>query len=241
MSSSKEVEGIILSIQDYKEHDGLVSILTCNEIFSFQARGIHKPNAKNRSLVQPFTYVHLSLVERSLPILTTGHVLQSFYHVQEDLTVQSVLNVLVDCLKHTTISDSMFINFKSCLESFHLGHSNGYTYACMILKDILKEEGISIHVSDCVSCHRKDHIETISLLDGGFLCSTCNHGRIRKYSKDELIQYHSLFVYKDNQREDLANMYDFTLSDFLFLVRWFLEYTSLHFASYSFLQSIVSL
>lgn len=239
--TNKDVTGIILSLQDYKEKDALVSILCEDEIITFVARGVHKANAKNRLLIRPFTKVTVSLTGKGMPVLTTGHVEQSYLNIYDDLVIQAVLNVLVDCIRKTTIQPIFLEMFEHCLHSFHTGESNAYTYACIVLKEVLKEEGISIYVDGCVSCHRKDHIETISIEDGGFICSVCNHGRIRKYAKEELIMYRSLFVYKYDQTEKFVDLYSFKLDDFMFLVRWFMNYTNYNLHSYHFLQSIMNL
>lgn len=239
--NSREVEGIILSTQDYKDHDALVSILLEDEILTFIARGVHKQNAKNRRLIRPFSFVHLTLTGSKMPILTTGHILMSYYNVYENLTFQSVLNVLVDCLKRTTITSDMFTIFQSCLQAFHTNDESAYTWSCILIKEILKEEGISINVNGCVLCHRMDGIETISMVDGGFICRSCNHGRVRKYTKEELVMYRSLFVYTKNRTDEFVNMYNFTIDDFQFLVRWFMHHTNIHLRSFQFLQSIINL
>ncbi len=241
MISTKEVEGIILSSQDYKEKDALVTILLEDQILTFLARGVHKQNAKNRLLIRPFTYVQISLTGKGMPLMTTGTVLSSFHNIFEDLTAQAVLNVLVDCLKKTTIQKELFDAFLSCLESFHTNDGKRYTWACLVLKEILKEEGISIYVNGCVLCHRFNNIESISLQDGGFICQTCNNGRIRKYTKPELLRFRSLFVYPKNREKEFVDYATFTMEDVLFLMQWFMYYTNYHFSSFSFLQSILNL
>ena len=241
MTSISEFEGCILSVQEYKENDNLVRMCTKDQIISFIAKGTLKQNSKNRMLIQPYSYVKLSLTDSKLKVLTTGSVIQSNHRIHGDLVAQSVCGVLSDCISRSEMNESIFNALLHVYESFHLGLANVYTWACICLKEICKENGISMHVRDCVLCHSKKHIETISIKDGGFLCSSCNFGRIRSYSKDELIQYYSLFNFKENQLDEFVDYYIFTIDHFIFLIKWFCTHEGIHLPSLTFLQSIINL
>ena len=53
-TSIDEIKGIILSINEYKEYDSIVKMVTENKIIDFIAKGVLKQTSKNRMLCQPF-------------------------------------------------------------------------------------------------------------------------------------------------------------------------------------------
>lgn len=237
-TSIDEIKGIILSINEYKEYDSIVKMVTENKIIDFIAKGVLKQTSKNRMLCQPFSYVSLQLTHTSFPVLITGNVIQSYYKISQDLMNQAICNCLCDLLLHTEIDLNLFHLFDQVLHRFHIDDKKKYTLACMFIKDILIKDGFSMHVNDCILCHTKNNLETISIKDGGFLCHNCNQGKYKKMHKDELIQYYSLFQYKEEKSEEFINYYTFSFDQMFYLMEWYCLHEQIHLKSFQFLQEI---
>lgn len=240
MKPTKDVEGIVLSIQDYKESDGLVKVLTQEGIITLLAKGIQKQTSKNRSIVQPFTKGKYTIDERNgLSLLYYGQTISYYYRIHEDLTISSLCFLLSECITLSKGKD-IYTIFDTCLECFQNGDMNGYSYACYILKTILIQQGIAPYVDGCILCQRKDHLETLSINDGGFLCTTCNHGQYAARSKKEMIQFYSLMKVKEDDLNRFLETYDFNLDDCIYLATWFEKYMNVTLNSLTFLKSVRS-
>ncbi|MBQ0065313.1 MAG: DNA repair protein RecO [Firmicutes bacterium] len=238
--TSKEVSALVLDCEEYKEKDALVTLLIEDELVMAYAKGVGKLTSKNRILTQPFSSIKVFLdqKENRMPLILHGHVEKFYFRIQENLVAQSVCFVLRDCIKrsHTTLGVSSLL--ESVWEAFQTGEANVYTKACLCMKQLLENEGIGLYVDGCVNCSRKNHIETISLKDGGFLCSECNANFYPKRSKQELIQYYSLMRVKEDKFELFNETYLFGMDDFLFLGNWYEHYASTSLLSLRLLKSI---
>ena len=92
MKPTTEVEGIVLSVQDYRESDGIIRLLTQDKILSILARGIQKQTSKNRMITQVFSHVRYTIEqkENGLSLLYYGNVIDSHYKIMEDLMKSSI-------------------------------------------------------------------------------------------------------------------------------------------------------
>ena len=64
MKPTTEVEGIVLSVQDYRESDGIIRLLTQDKILSILARGIQKQTSKNRMITAVFSHVRYTIEQK---------------------------------------------------------------------------------------------------------------------------------------------------------------------------------
>ena len=78
-----------------------------------------------------------------------------------------------------------------------------------------------------------------SLKEGGFLCSSCNAYRYKKWNKEDLICILSLFRSNLSQIEKLVSLYDFNLDYFVFLLDWLEYHLDYKFSSYEFLKTLI--
>lgn len=240
MAQTINVEGIVLSVQEYKEKDALVKILTESEIIQFRARGVQKVNSKNRTLCQPFSRVNLDLMKNnSFYSLIQGSCIEYYYFIQEDLVLQSIFFVLRDILIMTKISPDLYRSFMSALRAFQIGLANAYSWACLCVKEIIEKQGIAPYVRGCVQCHTLNGLETISIENGGFLCSKCNHGQHNKYKKEEMVEFYSLFKVSFNDFDRFVDMYLMSAEQFLFLCHWFEYHMHVQLKSVQFLKSVL--
>lgn len=240
MNKLSEIEGIVLSVQDYKESDGIIKFLTKDGVISILAKGIRKQNSKNRMITQPFCKVKytLDLKEDGLSLLYFGNIITYYYRIGEDLVTSSICFMLSECMIRAGSNDVIYYFFDQCLNSFQLGLIEAYTYACLVLKEIILKEGIAPYVDGCVICQKTDHLETLSLESGGFICTTCNHDRYLPRSKKEMIQIRSLFRVKMEDIDRFNEMYEFTVNDIIFWGEWFERFMQTTITSLSFLKSV---
>ena len=135
----------------------------------------------------------------------------------------------------------IYMLFDKCLKEFQNDDAKAYNYACLLLAQIIQKEGIAPFVDGCILCKRKDHLETLSVTDGGFLCTTCNHDRILPRSKQEMIQIRSLFKANEKDFTQLNEMFAFNLDDFIFWVEWLEKCIHFNVSSLKFLKSVQTL
>lgn len=240
---TNEVKALVIDCEEYKEKDAIVTLLIKDEVINVYARGINKLTSKNRMLCQPFSKVSLFLdkKENRMPLLLHGHVEKYYFRVQESLVAQTVCSVLRDVIKKSHITSNISELLESVWDAFHTGEANVYTRACLLMREILSNEGIGIHVDGCVNCSRKNHIETISLMDGGFLCSECNGNRYPKRTKQELILYYSLMHVGNDKMSQFLETCLFSIDDFIYMANWFEHYSYNALPSLKLLKSIKSL
>lgn len=240
MKPTIDVEGIVLSVQDYKESDGIIKLLTKDGIISVLAKGIQKQASKNRAITQVFSKVKYTIDERKngISLLYYGQTIKYYYRILEDLTTSSICFVLSECINKSRCDENVYYYFDKCLESFQLGLIDAYSYGCLVLKELISLEGVDPFVDGCIICQRKDHLETLSLDDGGFICTRCNHDRTLPRSKNEMIQIRSLFKVKIQDIDLFTSMYEFSLDDFIYWAEWLEKYTHIKIMSLDFLKAI---
>lgn len=236
-----ESEALILRSYEYKEKDAIVTVLLEDKTLDLLARGVQSIQSKNRSIIQPFSYVNITYQEKSnrFPILMFGEVKKFYYHINEDLEKQMICLILNDCVRFLPKSKEIFSLFNDCWNAFHNNSNDALAYACILLKEAITNQGITPYLDGCVSCGRKNRIETFSLKEGGFLCSSCNAHRYKKWSKEDLICILSLFRSNLSQIEKLVSLYDFNLDYFFFLLDWLEYHLDYKFSSYEFLKTLI--
>lgn len=76
-----ELEALILQTQPYKEKDAIVTILTKDKKMNILARGILSKQSKNRSLMQPFSLVSITIQDRArgFSLLLYGNVKNTIF------------------------------------------------------------------------------------------------------------------------------------------------------------------
>lgn len=236
-----ELEALILQTQPYKEKDAIVTILTKDKKMNILARGILSKQSKNRSLMQPFSLVSITIQERArgFSLLLYGNVKKYYFHILEDLEDQSLCFVLSDLVTFLKPSDEIFFLYQSCWSAFHQKDAKAYGYACLIAKQVIIQQGIVPYFDGCVSCGRTNRLTTIGIKEGGFLCTACNGYHYPTLSKETLVRYLSFFRISSAHQQDLLEKVQFTIDDFLFWMDWIQYHLDYPFKSLTFLQSIL--
>lgn len=234
-----KVEGIVIHNEDFKEADGLVSLLTPEKILTVRARGIRKGQSKNRSVCQPFSLIEWMIEDKNtLPLLINGRLMQYYRSIQSDLSAQAVCLVLRDCIIRFGTSTMVYTCFLKVLSCFETNNDNAYAWAVLLLKDILVHEGIQPYTDGCVHCRRKDRLQSISLGQGGFLCREHTLSTDLKQTKEELIRTYSLFHVRETDLERFVDTFHFSMEDIVYWAKWLEHYSHVSLKSIRFLETV---
>ena len=198
----KIYQGIILKSVPYKESDAIITLLTKEGLISFKARGIHKINSKNVSLVQLYTIGEYKLDEKtdySNKTLISGSSLYFPLAIYEDLKYSCLLSFISETI----------INFKDeyseayeIIETVirNLDKIDILTMTLMVQKYILKWNGVIFEVEKCMKGYNFS-ISNLSYLKTIRLVLKANIENIFSYQVDEIIGHKiliDLFKYIEN-------------------------------------------
>lgn len=174
-----EIEGIVLKQSGYKEHDALVTILSKeNGKLTLVAKGLLKETSRNRAICMPFSKSLFQMdyePHKSLFSLKTGEILSSYYRVRENLerlnTASLLCEIVYAIAEANEESTVLYEELDFCLQKLH-EKKDAKLVAVYFISRILKEMGLEPNVDECVLCASQS-ISTISIEEGGFVCSDC--------------------------------------------------------------------
>lgn len=173
-----EVEGIVASITQYHESDGIINLLTIDGFVSFSARGIFKIDSKLSSICQLYNYVSVDLTENRKSgyfSLKSGRILQSLKNVYENIEAMLTLGFIIELAKKTLDDDNKAKIYSYSLLALNSIVENGdlLTIRLVYLANIINLVGLKMDVDECVRCGSKKEIISLSFEDGGFVCRKC--------------------------------------------------------------------
>ncbi|MCH5171666.1 MAG: DNA repair protein RecO [Erysipelotrichales bacterium] len=173
-----EIEGIIASIVQYRESDGIVNLLTADGFITFNAHGIFKIDSKLSSICQLYNFVSVDLSENRRSgyyTLKSGRILKSLKNVYENIDAMLTLGFIVELAKKTLDDDNKSKVYNCALLALDSIVNQGdlVTIRLVYLANILSLVGLKIDVDECVRCGSRKEIITLSFDDGGFVCRKC--------------------------------------------------------------------
>lgn len=238
-----EIEGLILSVSDYREHDGIVHVLTDQGLESVLARGIQKESSKNRRLCLPYTKAALNYDPKyssHMLFLINGTQKKAWSHISQDLLGSALAMLGSDLIAR----HGSFENASHAVETLWDGleeknMSKAYGALCFVLKSLLEKEGVGIQVSGCTVCGSRRHICGVSGAEGGFVCA--DHLDTGKaWKKENLQQLQSVVRAKDV--DTWLDDYVWTQKWLEFFLEWYqrkLDYTPKSFRFWNSVKSMV--
>lgn len=240
-----ELTGLVLSLQDFKEKDGIVKLALPDRVESIYARGVMKSTSKNRRLCNPFSKVTLFYepkYSRDMYFLIRGDEHWFDGNIQEDLLGQSVCFVLRDMILRIGINPMVYHCLEQAWHAWNDGdHDEGYLYSCLALANLLKIAGIAPNLDSCSVCGQTSGIETLVLEEGGFVCKDCAGHRYPRKSREYLLSIRALFRAGQENIDYLAEHFQYGLQDVLDLAKWWEYHADSRLASVDFLQSVARL
>lgn len=176
-----ELEGIVLRQKEYRESDGLISVLCRDEgKITLVAKGLMKPTSRNRSICSPYSCSLFQLDYdplHSMFPLKTGNVIESNWRIRENLAAMNGAALICEIVEAISqpqdAIEELYEELKFCLKMLHEGHDVKLTVAYFISR-IFKEMGIEPNVDECVLCGDQS-ITSVSIHEGGFVCHQCSN------------------------------------------------------------------
>ena len=216
---------IVLSINQYKEKDAIITAISQSETITFLARGIKDPKSKNSALNNPLTIADIELMDGDFkyPILRSSKELFTPMKLNMDSYYLGTILLINEMVLHL-FPDEEKAKLYVFLEGARvaLKKSNNWLMVLLIyMAKVISLGGFALEVNRCVLCGKKNRIVAFSFIDGGFICEECaNEETERDLNKDQMILLRSIFNAIDYRLVDSS----FNKEDGLVLLNKFIDY-----------------
>ena len=189
------VTGIILSEQDYRDRDVIISVMTPTlGKISFVAAGVRKMTSRNASSVLPYTSAEFEFdykPGKTMFRLIRAHTLKLYRKIREDLVLSAAASVLIGICDAMTIQEQpdedpkiLTELLEKGLDLLQDGSDPDLVIACY-LAEMMELYGIGADVDECVQCGKAE-AAVFSPAEGGFLCREHSGGAMM--AKEELMR-----------------------------------------------------
>ena len=240
----KDIIGIVISEQDYKESSKLVKIITKDGIISMIAKGSRKLKSDLRISTTKLTYGTFTMYykEDSLSTLTSVDIIDNFKNIKKDIIKISyasyLLDLAVQVIKQNKCEDVFNILVDS-LKKIDEGFDS------MVITNILELKyldylGVMPIIDECSICGSKTSIATISGRDGGYVCNNCLTNEL--IVDEKTIKLIRMFCYVDISKISKLEISDkVKLEINNFLDEYYDKYTCLYLKTKDFLKNLSKL
>ncbi len=240
----KDIIGIVISEQDYKESSKLVKIITKDGIISMIAKGSRKLKSDLRISTTKLTYGTFTMYykEDSLSTLTSVDIIDNFKNIKKDIIKISyasyLLDLAVQVIKQNKCEDVFNILVDS-LKKIDEGFDS------MVITNILELKyldylGVMPIIDECSICGSKTSIATISGRDGGYVCNNCLTNEL--IVDEKTIKLIRMFCYVDISKISKLEISDkVKLEINNFLDEYYDKYTGLYLKTKDFLKNLSKL
>ncbi|WP_042145975.1 DNA repair protein RecO [Paucisalibacillus sp. EB02] len=176
----EKIDGIIIKTKDYGETHKIVTIFSKRiGKFSAIARGAKKPKSRMAAVTQPFIYgqffVYLS---KGLSSIQQGEIIESYRVIREDImktayaayVVELTDKLLDEKVPNPEIYEQLMATFEWISE-----HDDVSIPLMMYEMKLYRAGGFAPTVHLCTHCGEKNAPYSFSMVEGGLLCSRCQH------------------------------------------------------------------
>ena len=165
--------GLVLRLSEFKEADAMVNAISSDGFFSFLARGVKKLTSKNASSVQPFSLSEFLLMQSNSGGLTLKQgTLMENYQIENSIEAMTILSFLQELTLKVVQEDEASLAYPYLLKACSLikEGKDPLTVGLLYFAKVLVNAGYGLDVDECVICHKKQGIVSLSYEEGGFLC-----------------------------------------------------------------------
>ena len=193
---------IVLSINQYKEKDAIITAISQSETITFLARGIKDPKSKNAAINNPLMIADVELIDGDFKF----SILKSFKEIfvpmklQMDSSYLGTLLLMNEIIIHFFPEEERNKMFDALEQGVMvLKKTNNWLMTLLIyLSYAIRMGGFELEVNKCVICGKKNRIVAFSFLEGGFICEECaNEETERDLDKEQMILLRSIFNSRD--------------------------------------------
>ncbi len=240
----KDIIGIVISEQDYKESSKLVKIITGEGIISMIAKGSRKLKSDLRISTTKLTYGKFTMYykEDSLSTLTSVDIIDNFKNIKKDIIKISYSSYLLDLATQVMKQNKAEDIFKLLVESLKKIEEG---FSPMVITNILELKyldylGVMPIIDECSLCSSKTGIATISGRDGGYICNNCLTNEV--IVDEKTIKLIRMFCYVDISKISKLEISDkVKLEINNFLNEYYDKYTGLYLKTKDFLKNLSKL
>ena len=216
---------IVLTNNQYKEKDAIVTAVSQSETITFLARGIKDPKSKNATLNNPLTIADIELMEGDFkyPQLKASKEIFSPFKLDMDSHYLGTLLLMDEIMLHFFPDDERHVMFSYLEEGVqNLKKSGDWLMTLLLfLASTLRLGGFELEVNRCVICGQKKRIVAFSFIEGGFICEECVSDDIEKdLTKNQMILLRNIF----NSRDYHLLTSDYDHNDAMILLNKFIDF-----------------
>lgn len=231
-----KIKALVLSINDYKENDSLLQVISEDKGFlSLVVKGSKKINTKQHfSTLCLYEFIIDYKDNKTIYTVHNGKLLSSYYE-DKDLKLLSFKNILIELtLKSKELYEQiMYTNINKTLSI--LNEKNMYLISSLYVSYLLNIYGISPNVDNCVVCGKKQ-VVAISNRYGGFLC-------VDHLGQEELLEVSRLkkfrLINKANfENFDMIKDVEYDLKDFNLMIEFFINNSDTNIKSYKLFKEL---
>ena len=181
-----DFKGLVLTNTLYKESDVIMNVLTDEGKIAVKAKGVLKPNSKNRIFTEVGCYSLFHTIDKlsqNIHTLMNAERVKRYSNIENDLLKKAIFNCLLEVFNKIEYTFDEAIAYVEYLNSC----KNPYCLYASFLCDIMKKSGVCLMVDACVNCLDTKGIVGLSILDGGFVCKDCFNPNVHvKLSVEDL-------------------------------------------------------
>ena len=195
-----KTEGIVISETNYSESSKIIKIFTKDYgIISAISKGCRNVKSKIRGISNQFSYANydISYKETGLSTIIDGSTINTLRNIITDIDNITYLTYILDLTeqvyKHSSSKEiyPLLVSLINKLNDKYDPLVLTYIYEIKLLNYL----GIKPNVDSCTICGNTKNILTISISDGGYICSSCyKNGKIYSSNVIKLIR---MFTYID--------------------------------------------
>lgn len=230
---NNKVNGFVLSINDYKEADILMQVLTKEYgIISIVGRASKKLDSKNHFLPMCVYEFIIDYKQDKTIYSSHGSKLINCFFEDKDIDMMSFKNILIE----STLKNKDIDTYEQLVFVFeNINKDNKYLLGSMYFSYIAKQFGVTPIVDGCAVCGHKK-VVSLSNREGGFVCEKHLNGsgllsveRLRKFRLIIKGEFKDYSVLKD---------YEYDVNDFYLIVNFYIQNADLRIKAYDFYKGM---
>ncbi|WP_027063195.1 DNA repair protein RecO [Mesoplasma seiffertii] len=176
------LKGIVISSFDYEEFDKIVTVYSDKYgKLSFIAKGINKPESKNRYSVQNFSVskyqIFKSRKANSLSKLKTGELIQNNFNITRNydnyLFASVIISIILESDDFNSKSYQTFVSLEKALNNINQ-NNDPFSTMVFFLFYLLKPLGGKFLLNRCYRCNKPNKVYRLfDFKECGFVCPNC--------------------------------------------------------------------
>ncbi len=237
-----EVEGIILTSQDYGDTSKIINVITKEYgIIGIIAKGCKNIKSSLRSVTDRLTYGNFNIFYKKdkLSILSSVDVIDNFKNIKKDISKISYATYLLE-LTGQVIKHSSKLDVYDLLINGLIKINEGYDP--LVIMNIIELKyldylGVMPIIDSCSKCGSIYAIKTLSSDAGGYICSKCY--KDEKMVSDKTIKLIRMYYYVDISKITKLEVSKEAKQEINnFLNEYYERYTGLYLKSKNFINNL---